>query len=270
VVGAPGGGAQPQGGGGVTGAAMLTWVGHATLLLDLGGVRVLTDPVLTRRVGHLRRRTAAPAAGTARADVVLLSHAHADHLHVRSLRQVVAVSPGVTVVVPRGAAGYVRRAGIDDVVEVVAGERLSVHGVDLTVTRADHPAGRSPWHPDGSLPVGYVVEHDDRRLWFAGDTDLHPSMTDLGRLDLAALPIAGWWRTLGPGHLDEAGAAEALARVDAARVLPVHWGTFSPEDLLRGLPSWLPETARRFERELAARGLLDRLVRLEPGESTTW
>ncbi len=95
-------------------------------------------------------------------------------------------------------------------------------------------------------------------------------MVDIGPVDLAAVPISGWWKTLGAGHLDEERAAEAAELVAASRVLPIHWGTFSPEDMLGGLPRWLPETGRRFERALADRDLLDRLVRLEPGQTAPW
>lgn len=250
--------------------AEVTWVGHATLLVEVDGVRVLTDPALTRRLGHLRRYAAPPAADVRRVDVVLISHLHADHLHPRSLRQVAAASPGATIVVPRGGAVFVEPAGLRQVVEVEAGERLVVAGVQLEVTAAVHGAERSPVDRRSAAPVGYVLEHEGRRLWFAGDTDRYPAMAGLGPFDLAALPISGWWRTLGPGHLDEARAAEVVRLVAAARVLPIHWGTFSPEDLRGGTPRWHPESGRRFEEALAARGLLDRLVRLEPGQATTW
>ena len=249
----------------------VTWVGHATVLAELGGVRVLTDPVLGQRIGHLRRRTAPPGQDTRRADVVLVSHAHADHLDLRSLRAVSTSSPEATLVVPRGVARYVGRAGFGTVLEVDRGDRLAFGEVVVDVTFADHSPHR--WWRAGrqhGIAVGYLLDDGRRRLYFAGDTDLFPGMAELGRVDLAALPISGWWKTLGPGHLDEVRAAIAVERMAALRVLPIHWGTFSPEDLLGGLPRWLPETGRRFERELAARGLLDRLVRLEPGQSASW
>ena len=108
------------------------------------------------------------------------------------------------------------------------------------------------------------------RLYFAGDTDLFDAMADLDRIDLAAIPISGWWRRLGPGHLDEARAAEAVARVDPRLVLPIHWGTYSPEDLRPGIPRWAVENGRRFAEELTRRGLEDRLVRLRPGQTARW
>lgn len=252
------------------GPALVTWVGHATMLVEVAGVRLLTDPTLTQRLGHLRRRTAPPARSVRRTDVVLISHAHADHLHRRSLRLVLNASPGATVVVPRGAAVHLPPAGSLLVEEVVAGDVVERGGVRIEVVPADHSPFRSHLDKREAAPVGYVIEGNGRRLWFAGDTDLFPEMADIGPVDLAAVPISGWWKTLGDGHLDEQRAAEAAALVGARSVLPIHWGTFSPEDLLGGLPRWLPETARQFERALAERGMLDLLVRLEPGQTARW
>jgi L-ascorbate metabolism protein UlaG (beta-lactamase superfamily) len=248
----------------------VTWVGHATLLAEMGDVRVLTDPVLGRRLGHLRRRTAAPADDVRRADVVLVSHAHADHMDRRSLREVATRSPGATLVVPRGAARFVGRVRFPRVLEVTPGDSHVFGDVAVEVVHAEHSPHRGRVDRRSAPAVGYVISYGGRRLYFAGDTDLFDGLAALGPVDLAALPISGWWKKLGPGHLDEARAAVAVERLAAARVLPIHWGTFSPEDLLGGLPRWLPETGRRFERELAARGLLDRLVRLEPGQTARW
>lgn len=252
------------------GSAYVTWVGHATMLVELAGVRVLTDPVLTQRVGHLRRRSAPPATAVRNTDIVVISHAHGDHLHKRSLRMVLEASPDALVVVPRGAAVHLPTSGSARVEEVVAGDVVEHDGLRVEVVRADHSAKRGRIDTREAAAVGYELVGDGRRMWFAGDTDLFPEMAGLGPVDLAAVPISGWWKTLGPGHLDEERAVEAVELVQAGRVLPIHWGTFSPEDMLGGLPRWLPETARRFERALGERGMLDRLVRLEPGQTTRW
>ncbi len=250
--------------------AYTTWVGHATMLVELAGVRVLTDPVLTQRVGHLRRRTAPPPKAVRRTDVVVISHAHHDHLHKRSLRMVLEASPDTLVVVPRGAAGHLPRSPSTRIEEVVAGDVVEHGDLRVEVVPAVHSGRRGKFGAEQSSAVGYVLGGDGRRLWFAGDTDLFPEMDAIGPVDLAAVPISGWWRKLGPGHLDEERAVEAAVLVQAQRVLPIHWGTFSPEDMLGGLPRWLPETARRFERALADREMLDLLVRLEPGQTVRW
>jgi L-ascorbate metabolism protein UlaG (beta-lactamase superfamily) len=251
------------------GTAQVTWIGHASTLVEVDGVRVLADPMLTRRLGHLRRRGPLPDSSARACDLVVISHAHADHLHRRSLRRVAAASPGVPVVVPRGTAAYVLGLGLGVVIEVSPGDDVEIAGVRLRVTDADHHGGRGRRDRGSTETVGYVVERAGRRCYFAGDTDLFDGMADLGPIDLACIPIFGWWKKLGPGHLDPERAAEAVARVAPAKVLPIHWGTLAPEDL--GLvTAWLAEPGARFAAALAARGLDDRLLRLEPGQTAVW
>ncbi len=231
----------------MTDARSLTWIGHATALVDVGGRRVLTDPLLRRRVAHLRRRTGdAPAVPDV--DLVLLSHAHMDHLHVPSLR---SLPPEVPVVAPRGTARLLRRAGRRRVVEVTAGDHVDVDGVSLTVTPAAHPSGRGPHSRVDADPVGYVIDIDGHRTYFAGDTDLFDEMSSLGPVDLALVPIWGWGPTIGVGHLDPERAVEAAERIRPGLVVPIHWGTFAPEDLRRRPPDWLERPARAFERAVA-------------------
>jgi L-ascorbate metabolism protein UlaG (beta-lactamase superfamily) len=242
-------------------SASLTWVGHATTVIDVGGHRVLTDPLLRHRVAHLRRRAGRPAERDADADVVLISHAHMDHLHVPSLRRVRADVP---VVAPRGTARLLRRAGCRAVVEVVAGDRIEVGHASITVTPAVHPAGRGPHSRIGAEPVGYVVEVEGHRTYFAGDTDLFDEMGEIGPVDLALLPIWGWGPSIGVGHLDPDRAVEAARRVRPGLVVPIHWGTFAPEDLRRRPPTWLGEPARVFSRAVDRAGGPPALV-VEPG-----
>jgi L-ascorbate metabolism protein UlaG (beta-lactamase superfamily) len=226
-------------------SASLTWVGHATTVIDVGGHRVLTDPLLRRRVAHLRRRVGRPSPADADVDLVLISHAHMDHLHVPSLRRVRADAP---VVAPRGTARLLARAGRREVIEVVAGDRIEVGSASITVTPAVHPGGRGTHSRIVAEPVGYVVEVDGHRTYFAGDTDLFDEMGELGPVDLALLPIWGWGPSIGVGHLDPDRAVEAAARIAPGLVVPIHWGTFAPEDFRRRPPSWLGEPARAFSR----------------------
>ncbi len=157
--------------------AEVTWIGHAATLVEIDGVRVLADPLLTRRIGHLRRRGPLPDADVRRTDVVVISHAHADHLHRRSLKRVAEASPRVPVVVPRGAERYVAGLGLGPVLSVSPGDRLEVAGVVLEVTEAAHTGGRGRRDKGSSETVGYVVERSDRRCYLAGDTDLFDGMS---------------------------------------------------------------------------------------------
>src|SRR6478735_2723812 len=113
----------------------VTWVGHSTNLIDVGGYRVITDPLLTKRVAHLRRRRVLPSADTAAVDVVLLSHVHLDHIHIPSIKR---LRPTTAVVVPRNAGPLLRKAGFTDVTEVVEGDLLEVGPLRVEVVHAEH------------------------------------------------------------------------------------------------------------------------------------
>ncbi len=241
----------------------VTWVGHATAIIDHGDFRVLTDPLLRRRVAHLRRRSAMPAPSAADVDLVVLSHAHMDHLHLPSLRR---ISPTTTIVAPRGTQGLLRRAGFEQVIDVVVGDRVEVGPATIDVVEAVHPSGRGPHSSITAVPVGYVIEVGGHRTYFAGDTDLFDGMRALGPVDVALIPIWGWGSTIGWGHLDPARAAEATHLVRPRAVIPIHWGTYSPEDGRRSLPAWLDEPAGSFASELAASGQSARLRLLLPGQ----
>lgn len=244
-----------------TARTQVTWVGHASTLIDTGSARFLTDPLLTRRVAHLRRRRALPAADTTDVDAVLLSHAHLDHLHGRSLR---GIRPDARVLTPQGTSRLVRSAGFTDVTEVAAGDRIEIAGATVEVVVAAHSHRRGPHSRVEAPPVGYVIDAG-RRIYFPGDTDLFDAMSALVDIDLALLPIWGWGSTLGTGHLDPARAARAVEIINPALVLPIHWGTYAPEDGRRRLPPWFEAPPAHFETAAADLGVADRLRIVEPG-----
>ena len=197
----------------------VTWLGHATVVVDLDDERLVTDPVLRRRVVHLRRSRAAPVPTGATA--VLLSHLHYDHLDVPSLRSFPRDLP---VVLPRGGARLLR--GFADVREVEPGDSVRIGGLPVDVVEADHDGRRRPGGASGPA-LGFVLR-GSRTVYFAGDTDLFAGMADLAPLDVALLPVAGWGKKLGPGHLDPKRAAAALALLRPAVAVPIHWGTYRP------------------------------------------
>jgi L-ascorbate metabolism protein UlaG (beta-lactamase superfamily) len=199
----------------------ITWLGHSSLVIALDGVRVVTDPLLRRRIAHLRREHAVDRTELGRLDAVLVSHVHFDHLDVPSLEQ---IDSSVPVVLPRGAGRIVRRSGLKQVLEVVAGDELEIGAVRLEVTHADHGTVRRTIGP--RIPaLGYVLR-GSRSVYFAGDTDLFPAMAALAPLDVAILPVAGWGPRLPPGHLDPARAADALRLLRPRLAVPMHFGTF--------------------------------------------
>jgi L-ascorbate metabolism protein UlaG (beta-lactamase superfamily) len=206
------------------GTGRLAWFGHSTVLVELEGARVLTDPVLRRRVGHLRRAEAVQPEEIAPVDLILISHVHWDHLDLPSLD---GLGHDTRVVVPRGAGSLLERRGFTRVVEVAEGDHADVDGLSVVATHAAHSAARGPIGVKAPS-LGYLLG-DQRRVYFAGDTDLFAGMSELAdRLHVALLPIAGWGPRLPPGHLDPERAASALRMLRPRIAVPIHWGTYRP------------------------------------------
>ena len=220
-------------------------------MIDLAGARIVTDPVLCERVWHLRRIAPPPPANAfAGAAAVLVSHAHFDHLHVPSIRE---VAPRGPVIVPRGYGSLLRRRGVAGVVEVVAGERLPVGAGTVLAVPAEHDGRRHPLDRCGAA-LGYVVEAGATRVYFAGDTDLYSGMAGaVGPLDVALLPVWGWGRRVGPGHLDPERAARAASLLRPRIAVPIHWGTFAS-----------PRVAWRADPGAPARAFAQHAGRLAP------
>jgi L-ascorbate metabolism protein UlaG (beta-lactamase superfamily) len=244
----------------------ITYVGHATVLVELGGTRLLTDPMLRQRVLHIER-VAPPPAEASRTDIdaVLISHLHPDHLDFPSLRM---VGRDVPVIAPAGSGGMLRRRGLRRVTELAPGDTTEVGGVAIAAIRAAHDGRR--------YPIGREVEAlcldlgtPDRRVFFAGDTDLFEELHDLaGGLDVALLPIAAWGTYVGgPGHLDPRSAAEAAAMLRPTIAVPIHWGTLLRIGLARRHPELLTDPPREFEAQLAERAPGVEAGVLAPGES---
>lgn len=225
----------------------VVYVGHATVLIELDGVRLLTDPVLGGWIGPLRRHGPLPAGEvTERLDAILISHLHRDHVDLRSLRR---IGTEVPLIVPGGTGAFFEARGFAKVIELRPGQSHRLGGVTVTATAADHEIGRRGVEAD---PVGFLVE-GTRQLYFAGDTDLFDDMAGLGgNLDLALLPVWGWGPTLGPGHLDPERAARAAALLSPRIAVPIHWGTFYPAGLARLRPRPLTEPPREFAARTAA------------------
>ncbi|HEX3813276.1 MAG TPA: MBL fold metallo-hydrolase [Mycobacteriales bacterium] len=242
----------------------ITWWGHATTLIEDAGIRLLTDPVLTHRVGHLKRRAGPrPDESASRVDVAVVSHLHADHLHLPSLRQ---LRTDALIVVPRGAGRLLRGVGRARVREVSVGETVRIGELLVEVVRADHDGHRGPWSRAVAPAVGYVVR-GSCTTYFAGDTDYFAGMSDLGPLDVALLPVGGWGPTLGPGHLDPGRAAHALRLLHAATAVPIHYGTLWPVGMDRVRPGLFADPGHQFA-TAAAEQAPDTTVRvLRPGES---
>jgi L-ascorbate metabolism protein UlaG (beta-lactamase superfamily) len=241
----------------------LTWLGHATVLLELGEARLLTDPVLRSRVAHLRRH--APAvAPPADVDAVLVSHAHRDHLDLPTLRSLHPTPP--LIVAPSGVGRTLKRLTGTEVHELSAGEGLDVAGARVNAVPAVHDGRRSPVAPV-SDSLGYVIQAGDGpRVYFAGDTAITDAMGRLGPIDVALMPIWGWGPSLGPGHMDPDQAVDALELIRPAVAVPIHYGTLLPIGLTRRYGHVLRDPLETFRAAAAERVPQTRVAGLAPGE----
>jgi L-ascorbate metabolism protein UlaG (beta-lactamase superfamily) len=237
----------------------LTWLGHSTVLVELGGARLLTDPVLRSRIFHLRRDGTAPRPPES-VDAVLVSHLHFDHLDLPSLRM---LKPQPRLVCPTGSGALLARAGFADPIELLPGESVALGGVRVTATPAEHGGARRPGGPV-VRPLGFVLS-GDRSIYFAGDTDLFDEMAELGPVDAALLPVAGYSPKLGPGHLDAQRAAQAAALIRPRIAVPIHWGTFRPLTQSRG--DWFTRPPAEFAAQVAELAPEVEVRVLAPGEA---
>ena len=228
--------------------AKVDWLGHATVRIELDGIRILTDPTIRERIGPLDRKVP-PISRSAieRIDLVLISHLHQDHLDLPSLRRL----GDPRLIVPAGSGDIFRAAGHRDVDEFSPGDRTTHGSVSIEVVRAVHSGFRPPFGPTAPA-LGFVVADHRHRIYFPGDTSIYPEMADIHDLDLALLPVWGWGPNLRGGHMDPNMAAEALTLLRPRRAVPIHWGTFWPKTLDRLRPDRLRLPGREF-REAARR-----------------
>jgi L-ascorbate metabolism protein UlaG (beta-lactamase superfamily) len=253
----------------------LHFLGHSTVRVEMAGRTVLTDPVLAPTIGLLRRVVPLPApTAWAGVDLVLISHLHGDHLHIPSLR---TLGRDVRIVVPRGAGDWLRGRGFARVDELSPGEMIRDGDLRVSGVRAEHSGhrwGPRSTHGPATESLGFLLEGGGTSVYASGDTGLFDGMAVLREraVHVALLPVWGWGPTLGPGHLDPLGAAEAVARIRPRFAVPVHWGTLTLAGMTR-LPSpvrarmrrLLIDPPRSFATEVAARGLGTRVVITEPG-----
>jgi L-ascorbate metabolism protein UlaG (beta-lactamase superfamily) len=221
----------------------ITYIGHATVLIEIDGVRILTDPVLRNRIGHIKRfgRPVDPIHRNA-LDAVLISHMHLDHLDLPSLR---LLGYNQRLIVPSGARHMLERQGFTNIEEVEAGEIANVENITIAATIAHHEGSRYPFGPEAET-LGFLVKGGST-VYFAGDTDLFPEMAAIAtNIDVALLPVWGWGPTIGDGHLTPRRAAESLQLLKPKAAIPIHWGTFAPMGLGWFKPTFMHQPPRHF------------------------
>jgi L-ascorbate metabolism protein UlaG (beta-lactamase superfamily) len=241
----------------VPGADRIRWLGHGSVLVELDGARIVVDPVLRTRVAHLRRHAPLPAELPS-LDAILITHRHLDHLDLPTLARLPREIP---VIAPHAAAPLLRRRGFSQVIGSDVGDATGIGAVQVIAVRADHDGGRVV-RRTGARALGYVIE-GSRRVYVAGDTGLFDEMADLRPLHGAAIPVWGWGPTLGPGHMGPEDAAQAVALLDPALAVPIHYGTYAPY----GMAAPSREPAERFARLVAEGPTSCRVEILDPGRS---
>jgi L-ascorbate metabolism protein UlaG (beta-lactamase superfamily) len=248
--------------------ASLTWIGHATYALRLGGKLIATDPIWSDRLHTIRRRSA-PGVRLEDAgpiDVVTVSHSHYDHLDLPTLRR---IGPTTLFVVPKDNADILVDAGLRNVVELGWWETHRVGDVAITLVPAQHWSMRAPWDKNRRLWGGFVIEAPEGTAYHAGDTAFSARVfEEIGRrfskIDWAMLPIGAYdppW-FMQPQHMGPEEAGRAWQILDARQLLAMHWGTFELTDEPLGEP---PERLRAWARSAGAGGDVVRV--LDVGET---
>ena len=242
----------------------ITYVGHATVLLEMDGVRILTDPLLRNRVFHLQRRSI-PVIASAFQDIdaVLISHLHLDHFDIPSLRM---LEKEIHLLAPTGAGELLSRNGFTNIQETQTGEITDIGRLSIKTLHSNHRSLYPPFGPS-TESLGYLI-NGSKTVYFPGDTDLFPEMADLaGNLDVALLPVWGWGPNLGPGHMNPQRAAEALTLLHPRIAIPIHWGTFYPKWLAWFRASLLVDPPQLFLQAASKRIPQVEVHILTPGSS---
>ena len=253
----------------------ITYIGHATLLLEIGGACVLTDPNFDPRLGGVLPRVSAPGIAIdalPRLDAILLTHAHADHLSFDSLDR---LPRDIPLYAPPAVARWLRGKRYHHVEALAPAERATIANgiVRIYAERATHQGNRygvDRWRSAANM---YLCETNDESLFFAGDTALTPDTHGLvertlwkaGRdLDVALLPIGyapPWKPGFRRGHLTHDDALTLFETLRARVLIPYHWGTF------RHVTASAYDAINRLRASLTSHRARDRVHIIEPGES---
>lgn len=214
-----------------------TWFGHSSVLVEMGGHRVLTDPVWGERVSPLRRvgpRRMHPAPTPLEAlpsiDAVVISHDHYDHLD-RPTVEWLARHRDPQFLVPLGVAAHLHHWGVpaETVTELDWGDALRLGELTFTCTEAQHFSGRFVG-TDRTLWCSWAIAHDDTRVWFGGDTGTFPGLAsigaDQGPFDLTLMPVGAYDPRWADVHMDPEEALDAHRTLGGRSLLPIHWATF--------------------------------------------
>ncbi|MBB6671749.1 MBL fold metallo-hydrolase [Cohnella nanjingensis] len=245
----------------------ITWIGHSTFLIQMGGLNIVTDPVWARRMA-LQKRLAPPGVELSdmpSVDVVLVSHSHYDHLHFGSLRRLRGPK---RLFVPAGLSRKLELRGFRQVQEMHWWEDISLHGVKFSFVPAQHWTRRNPWDMNNSHWGGWVMEiYGGPTIYFAGDSGYFRGFAEIGRrfdIDVALMPIGAYdpeW-FMAAQHVSPEEALKAYLDLGADFFVPMHYGAFKLSD---DTPK---QALERLESERSRLGISrDKLFLLHHGET---
>jgi N-acyl-phosphatidylethanolamine-hydrolysing phospholipase D len=234
----------------------VTWLGHASFLLQGGGCSLLVDPVFSNYCSplpfpSLRRKVPPPCAigDLPRIDAILLTHGHYDHLDLPTLRR---IGKGTKIIIAEGHAAWLRRMGFTDVSELAWHVGAEIFpGIRVTATSAQHFTARSLFDRNRGHWCGWLVEGAGCKLWHAGDSGYCPAFSEIGGrygpIDFGMIPIGAYLprRIMRAMHLNPKEAVEAFFETRCRRAVAMHWGTFQLTDEPLGEPPLLLEEALR-------------------------
>jgi L-ascorbate metabolism protein UlaG (beta-lactamase superfamily) len=249
----------------------VTFIGHSSFLVQMNGRKVLIDPVFAKRLVVLRRqrRPGLLVKELPPIDLVLLTHAHMDHLNIASLRRVIRITRRLTgrtpeVVVPKGVEDLVASLGFSRVHGLAWWERIEVQGLSVTMTPCRHWGARM-FRDTHRGYGGYVIESSDHSVYHSGDTAYFDGFSEIGarlKPQVALLPIGAYfpdsYRSV---HTSPEEAVRGFIELGAEQMVPMHYGTFR----LGREP--MDEPLKRLKAEAARLGLNGKLKILEEGET---
>jgi L-ascorbate metabolism protein UlaG (beta-lactamase superfamily) len=245
----------------------IDYLGHSTVILELNGTRVITDPVFRNRIFHLTRTVPLPEPVIYKdIDIALVSHLHYDHLDIQSLR---SLGEKALVCVPKGAGILLRKNGISNFRELVIGEEFSLSKLPVRTTYARHRNSRHPLGMQADC-LGYLIG-DENIVYYPGDTQIFPEMASISaRIDVALIPVWGWGPHLGRMHMSPEQAAQSMAYLKPKLAIPIHWGTYLPTGMQWLKPAFHSSPPLVFAGSVKKNHPQVEVRILRPGDSTIY